>query len=69
MPVPSDIEKLARPPIREEVYAALREWIVDGTLHPSEQVRDHELAAVLGVSRTPIREALRRTSPAGPRAG
>ncbi len=65
MPVPGDIEKLARPPIREEVYVALREWIVDGTLHPGEQVRDYELAVALGVSRTPIREAFRRLEDEG----
>ena len=49
----------------DEVYAALLEWIVDGTLGPGERVRDKELAEALGVSRTPVREALQRLEDAG----
>jgi DNA-binding GntR family transcriptional regulator len=46
--------------MRDDVYQCLRAWIIDGTLEPEEKLRDLELATQLGVSRTPVREALRR---------
>lgn len=49
----------------DEVYARIGEAILDGTLQPGEHLRDHELAARLGVSRTPVREALQRLERAG----
>lgn len=58
MPVPLRVLRPTRALAREEVYARLHEWIVDGTLKPGEHLREQELAEVLGVSRTPIREAL-----------
>lgn len=51
--------------VREEIYRLLHEWIVNGTLQPDEQMRDVELAEMLGVSRTPVREALRRLEDEG----
>jgi DNA-binding GntR family transcriptional regulator len=42
------------------VYTALRDAIVAGQLEPGRQISENELAARLGVSRTPIREALQR---------
>lgn len=57
MPVPREALGL-RTLLRDEVYQRLRDAIVDGTLAPDEQLRDAELAAWLGVSRTPVREAL-----------
>lgn len=51
--------------LRDDVYLRLRDAIVDGTLRPGEQLRDQELAARLGVSRTPVREALLRLQQAG----
>jgi DNA-binding GntR family transcriptional regulator len=50
---------------RDDVYTQLREWIVGGTLEPEEKLRDMDLAARLGVSRTPVREALRRIEDEG----
>jgi DNA-binding GntR family transcriptional regulator len=47
------------------VYGRLRSAIVDGTFAPGEQLRDVELATWLGVSRTPVREALLRLAEAG----
>lgn len=49
----------------DQVYASLGEAILDGTLAPGEVLRDHELAARLGVSRTPVREALQRLERSG----
>lgn len=65
MPLPNLPGPLPRRLLREQVYAALRQWIVQGVLRPGEQLRDTELAARLGVSRTPVREALRRLEDEG----
>jgi DNA-binding GntR family transcriptional regulator len=65
MPVPSEIASLSRALLRDDVYERLRDAIVAGTLEPGEQLRDAELATWLGVSRTPVREALLRLAAAG----
>jgi DNA-binding GntR family transcriptional regulator len=51
-----------RGPARAQVYAALRDAIVTATIEPGRQISENELAAMLGVSRTPVREALQRLS-------
>lgn len=53
-------EKIKRTLVRQEAYHKLRHWILDGTLPPGIKLRDKELAVKLGVSRTPIREAMLR---------
>jgi GntR family transcriptional regulator, rspAB operon transcriptional repressor len=45
---------------RARVYANLRDAIVRAELAPGRQLSENELAASLGVSRTPVREALQR---------
>jgi DNA-binding GntR family transcriptional regulator len=60
MPVPSERTDSARTLLRDEAYVRLRDAILDGTLEPGEQLKDAELAAWLGLSRTPIREAVAR---------
>jgi DNA-binding GntR family transcriptional regulator len=42
------------------VYARLRELIVEGMLAPGSRIVETEIASRLGVSRTPVREALQR---------
>jgi DNA-binding GntR family transcriptional regulator len=59
MPVPAS-DPFERDLLRDRAYAALRDAIVDGTLAPGERLRDQELCAWLGLSRTPVREALAR---------
>jgi DNA-binding GntR family transcriptional regulator len=44
----------------DDAYAQLRDWIIDGTLAPGESLRDEALAEALGMSRTPVRDALQR---------
>lgn len=51
--------------LRERVYGALRDAIVTGELAPGQRLRDQLLAAQLGVSRTPVREALQRLEDEG----
>ena len=48
-------------PLRELVFDALREAILSGTtLKPGERMMETKLAEELGVSRTPVREAIRK---------
>ena len=65
MPIPAGATPVNRALLRDEVFARLRDAIVDGTFTPGEQLRDLELADWLGVSRTPVREALLRLADAG----
>lgn len=46
-------------PLRDVVFNTLREAILKGELKPGERLMELQLAARLGVSRTPIREAIR----------
>ena len=53
-------DEFERPPTSQEaVLVALRRAIVRGELQPGEQVRQEALAARWGVSRVPLREALK----------
>lgn len=47
-------------PLREVVFETLREAIINGTLKPGERMMEIQLAEQLGVSRTPVREAIRK---------
>jgi len=58
-------EKIKRTFVRHEAYLKLRDWILEGSLPPGEKLRDKDLALKLGVSRTPIREALLRLEDEG----
>jgi DNA-binding GntR family transcriptional regulator len=51
-------DRRSRP--RGQIYVLLRDAIVAAQLEPGRQISENELAALLGVSRTPIREALQR---------
>ncbi len=64
MPLPS-INKLNRNSARDEVYTRLRGWIISGPLEPGEAIRDADVALQLGVSRTPVREAIVRLEQEG----
>jgi len=52
-------------PLRELVLEAIREAIKNGTLQPRERLMEIQLADDLGVSRTPVREALRKLEQEG----
>src|SRR5690349_478510 len=47
-------------PAGPQVYARLRAAIIAAEFEPGRQLSENELAARLGVSRTPVREALAR---------
>ena len=52
-------------PLAEQVYRSLREAIVEGRLRPGDRLVESEVASLLGVSRTPVREAFRRLQQEG----
>ena len=47
-------------PLREIVFESLREAIIQGRLKPGERLMEIQLAEEMGVSRTPVREAIRK---------
>ena len=47
-------------PLRDIVFKTLREAIITGDLKPGERLMEIKLANELGVSRTPVREAIRK---------
>ena len=61
----SALRLLDRPNISDDVAERLRELIVDGVLGAGERINEVRLAAELGVSRTPLREALGRLQAEG----
>ncbi|MFI9604505.1 GntR family transcriptional regulator [Streptomyces sp. NPDC052043] len=65
MPVPQSRGLVSRSLLRDNAYRAIRDAIVDGTLAPGERLNDSDLVEWLGVSRTPVREALTRLEQAG----
>jgi DNA-binding GntR family transcriptional regulator len=58
-----EVKRLAKSAAR--AYDHIREHILSGSYRPGEALREHVLAAEIGVSRTPIREALRRLAADG----
>jgi len=58
------IQKFAAP-LRQQVLDRLREAIINGRLAPGARLTERELTAMLGVSRTVIREALRQLESEG----
>lgn len=51
---------MERPLLRDEAYDRIRRAIIEGDLAPGENLRDADLAAELGLSRAPVRQALTR---------
>lgn len=54
-----------RPNLADTVADAIRTMIVDGRLADGERINEVQISALLGVSRTPLREALNRLSADG----
>ena len=52
-------------PLREIVYEELRERILTGNIKPGTRMMEVDLANEMGVSRTPIREAIRQLEKEG----
>ncbi len=56
---------ITRSPLRDEIYRQVLDRVSSGTLTPGSRVKDTQLAGELGVSRTPVREALLRLAREG----
>jgi DNA-binding GntR family transcriptional regulator len=54
------VPRLEQVPLREQVYAQLRDALLDGEVSPAERLTEPKLSKRFGVSRTPVREALTR---------
>ena len=52
-------------PLRETAFLTLRKLILTGKLHPGERLTEVRLGKILGTSRTPIREAIRKLEKEG----
>lgn len=59
------IKTIERLSLREQVYRSLKSAITSLELKPGEKIKDQELADKFSVSRTPVREALRRLEDEG----
>ncbi len=53
------------PTLREKIVYSIRDAIIKGDLKPGERVAESSLSASLGISRTPIREAIRQLESEG----
>lgn len=58
MPIPNQRPVQPRLSLREVAQSQIRDAILNGTFQPGELLNDNDLQRWLGVSRTPIREAL-----------
>ena len=59
------LQRIDRSLLRDRAYRTLRDAIVTGELPPGAVIRDVELAERVGLSRTPVREALARLADDG----
>ena len=52
------VKELAHKPLKEEIYDALHRQIIAGKFIPGDWLRQEDFAVQMGVSMTPVREAL-----------
>ncbi|MGE8475994.1 MAG: GntR family transcriptional regulator, partial [Paraburkholderia hospita] len=56
---PPLMPKVERQRLHDTVVEHIRRFIVEGTLEPGKKLNERELCETLGISRTPLREALK----------
>lgn len=61
----NNIKQIIRPTLKDQVYDALKKAIVTLELKPGQRLNDNKLAEQFAVSRTPVREALKRLEDEG----
>ena len=64
-PVNAEVTPLPRSTVRETTLLAMRNMIISGQLAVGQPLRQDDLAAKLGISRTPLREALQTLATEG----
>jgi len=57
--------KVSQATLADQAYGAIRGRILTGAMAPGEFIREQEVSLALGVSRTPVREALGRLASEG----
>ena len=57
--MPKALKRISRITLRDQVLDSIRKAIIGGQFKASEKIPEEDLASQLGVSRTPIREAIR----------
>jgi DNA-binding GntR family transcriptional regulator len=65
MPVPVHAARRPRRLLRDVTFETICDAVVDGTLAPGERIFEDDVAAWLGVSKTPVKEALARLATHG----
>jgi DNA-binding GntR family transcriptional regulator len=60
MPEPRPRRPASKPPLYEQAYYAIRNGIIEGRFKSGHRVSEGQLCEMLSVSRTPVREAVRR---------
>jgi len=60
VPVSEPTTAIRRAGLNDQVYETLREWVINRRLGPGDKVSLHELAELLGVSRSPVHHGLTR---------
>jgi len=58
-------EPIVRRSLHDEVVSRVRDMIIEGSLEPGARIYEEQLAKTLGVSRTPMREALKTLASEG----
>ena len=61
----ADWPRIPATTLGEQAYRAIRARIVDGLIEPGEFVREKDINEAMGISRTPVREALHRLATEG----
>ena len=60
------VQKIQKGPLREQVRVQIKQLILTNRLRPGQSIVIDRLASDLGVSHTPVREALAMLQLAGP---
>ena len=60
-----EVFAISRRTLHDEVVQGLRTMLVEGRIPPGAKLNERELCALLSVSRTPLREAIKRMAAEG----
>ncbi len=61
----AEYPRIMRRTLHDEVLERLRDMIIEGRLEPGQRINEGQLGAQLGVSRTPLREAIKTLASEG----
>ncbi len=60
-----DVPRIVRRTLHSEVLNQLRDMIIEGRLAPGARINEGQIGTILGVSRTPLREAIKSLTSEG----